>query len=614
MKRLLPLLLFSQLVFASTEDSTPLLRVLPQDTAAAVIIGNAEALPARWKESLPGKMLADAAMADFLAPTKGDDSEAPWDEAMKSITGHTLAENLDLFSGPVVISLATPTAGAEKEYLNDGNFPLALVGSVAKNPDAFVAYTAKDLANTERTSETDYEEKTEDFLGVTLHLRWRTEDDGTTEEAEGWAIVDGIAVVAWPQERLRSIVRNLKAPTGDAELPKGLSAMAKRSGAAADLTLFVDHSKLAGQWRIMALETMADAFESNPVGLTIDTLFKALAPETIGTVGLSLFLDPSDTKMDFYIERTAAGGLPSVLGYGTGNLPTPPFVDATTMHVGTALFDIGATFDNCLALVRTAAPGIAPMLDMQLANMKTTLGVDLRADLIGGLDNRLIFLEDLRADAGTSSKTPGLELQSEVLYAFGLRNEQGVATALNALRTFLGQGLAAFEERELLGVKIHTYKMPIQSPPAAEADDENEHPNPVALPVEISHAITDGHLLVSIGSARPMEKAIQNLNTPPSSSLWAKPAVRQLLDQHQGTLSSLEVYDMGVMLPKLVSLIKKTAESAGDSEEEEDSPFNLSAIPGADVIGKYVSTSATLFYYDDSAIYSRTILSGASRD
>ncbi len=595
--RHLTLLLFLVNSCISPSKADELEQLFPIPFLAFVLIPDTPALLEKWSSSLINRSLEDPAIKRFLEPTLESDDPMPWDEVLSSITGHSLLENLQLYQGGVLIGVPAPKEGEEESFFEGENIPLVLIGKVGPDSKAFEDYMAKDLVNTEKVSKKEYDERTEEYLGETLHLRTAHGEDGP-EEAEAWAVVDGYAIGAWPQETLREIISNMKKSENAAGIPAGFRRLESITGEQPTTALFFNNELFYPKLKDHALSQLEGIFANNPLGATPETVAKALALDAIQSIGLSIVLERDKVRFDFLLNGHVKQGILGLLSYRNGDLPRPSFIAASAAHVGVARMDFGAAWDSLFSIVKTAVPGFAPMVDMQLAQFESTLGVNLRKDLIGNLGDHFVFSEEPLTDPRRPTEID-LEAMSDYFYAMSLSNQQGFETALGAVRAFLGQGLAAFDEREILGTKVYTYKMVT---PDLEEEDQNSSGG-----IEITHAITGRYFLLGIGSSRPIERALAMLHTP-ASTIWDLPLIKSFIENIETPFASFEYVNLSKPILALLTLLNES-EQAKAAEERFVNP---AAMPTEEVIAKYFGAGmTTLRMLDDSGWHSRSTLMAA---
>lgn len=570
------------------QDST-LLRNIPDDTLAVFDVGNTPELIKHWEESPFAKLFEDEEIKRYLAPMQAEGKEAPWDKASKELSGHTLRQTLDIFKGEALIAIIGPSGEAPEKYFEERPGSL-LVGRIGTDPAPFENFLAGQMTSAQEQSKEEYEEKTEDYLGVTLHLRKKTNKEGKTEEAEGWAVVGDTGIIAWPEALLRETVQSLKNSGDEAPLPADLTAHYQRAGGNPDLTLFVNLVKLVPAWRAALDKELRPKLENNPYGVTLDSILKALALENITSLTISSRLGAEQTEADLSLGYSSKEGILSLLTYTNGVLATPALVPGDTMHTATTRFSIPKFWDALLHIINEASPTFGGMINGQLGQLQTTMGVDIRKDILGALGDDFVFFEDLRKEGRGNSSTPP---QPEYLYALSVTNQQGLETALTTLRNFLGQGMAAFEERDVLGTKIFSW-----SKSGGGADG--------APVVEITHAVTDQWFLLGIGTSRPMERAIAGLKSP-EASIWEKPLVKGALEQAGGSLSSFEYSNYSGAIPMLLNAVNAAQAKAPDEEKL----VNPEASPDASVLAKYIGITTTTFRDDSGAFFSRALFHGS---
>lgn len=577
-------------------DEAALLKLAPKNAMIIVSVEDTTKVVARWEEGPFGKLFQDEEVKRYLAPMQKEGKDAPWDEAAIEATSHTFRENIEIFKGALCVSIPGPSGDQDlEEFFGEDEPSMLIMGEIGPDPAPFRAFLAKMYAGDKEKKGEGYSETTDEYLGVTLTLHWMTDENGQKTFTEGWAVVGEVAISTNSEELLREKISQLKNPPEDAAIPADLLAHRERVGAS-DLTVYLNSATLMPSLKTWVETDLGEKLKDNPYGISASSLWKALALENLTGLAVSVKLDPEQTEVATSVPFTAKNGVLSLLTYTNGALPTPDLVPANVVRVSTCRYDFPKMWDNLFVLLGEAGPGLPNLLRTQLEKVEESVGIDIRKDILGGLGEDFVFFEEHRK---SESEIP----EDDTLFAISLTNRQGVESALTTLRNFLGQGLAAFEERDVLGVKVYSFALPAK--PAADNDDNAAAP----LPVEINHAVTDRWLLIGIGSSRPIERAIAGLNTP-GESVWSLPAVKSNIEAAGDNLFSFEYYNYGGLFGTLL-----TALNTGQSALPEEQRFvDPEATPDASVMAKYMGITTTTFGEVSGAFFSRTVLRGSANE
>ena len=197
--------------FPTLAAPPPIEAILPADGMMVVLIEDAPTFLGSWSDSPLGQAWNDEAVKRFFAPLRQQLELEAWDERTREATGFTLEEILKSFNGQVALVLNDMTFDAE-DPKGDPDMSMAIVAAVGEEDVKTIESLLKlSLEHDQEQAEAGVQirEVEEEFQGTVLHMR-ETLSKEMAEETEGWAIVDGYAVMAEPKSMLQQVVSSIK--------------------------------------------------------------------------------------------------------------------------------------------------------------------------------------------------------------------------------------------------------------------------------------------------------------------------------------------------------------------------------------------------------------------
>jgi len=604
----IPSLLAGTCLALSLSAPSPALAIEPflliaKEPFAVFFIPDTPELLENWETSTPNQLMQDEKIRAFLKPSLEEtDVDLPWDETAMNWTNHPLGRNLQLYQGALAVSLVLSEDLPPEEW--DERPPMAIVGEIGDNVEAYEAHMQEDLEKMQEDWEdSTIDEITEDYLGVTLHLRREENEDGDMETFEGWAIVEDVAIFGYPDSVLREMVDRLQNPPAEVAWPTSWAANTDRIGLG-DFFFYFDVARLEPLWLPALRKGLAEAMQSAMFGLTSESVLKALDLEALQSMALNADLTPEKIRIGVSGVLEEPSGIWGLFAYEDAPLFKPPFASRRYLSTGVASFDFAGMYDAILAMLKTASPQLATMVEAQLQIFQAQIGVDFREELLGNLGTDLWFSEIFRGSAKPGAELTQADVETDFTYVMTMENRQGVETALNTLRNFLGQGLAVFEEREYLGTTIHGSKiaMPV---PTEESDDSLEGPTPQ---IEISYAMVDQYLLIGVGSSRTLERAIADMKDP-GPSIWELDRVQQVIEELEVPPQFLEYSNVQRFAPMLLQLVEQEV----DKMDEDEAFVDLEAMPEPEVFTQYLQSAVTVLYWGDDGFHTFVDLFGEAQ-
>ena len=148
-------------------------------------------------------------MSNALGPTRRRIQVDYWDGLLEMGLGYSLEEFLAGLPGQVV--LAFPEL--ESAFGENPSFGLAAHVGEAQRVSELMSFLLEFTAS--RAPEgVEYQDTEEEFFGEILHLQ-QVVRGREVSEGLGWAVVDGVAIVAQPKAYLQELVASLKKGRAD---------------------------------------------------------------------------------------------------------------------------------------------------------------------------------------------------------------------------------------------------------------------------------------------------------------------------------------------------------------------------------------------------------------
>lgn len=414
----------------------------------------------------------------------------------------------------------------------------------------------------------------EEFQGEMMLTEFgRDEETGERREEATVAFVGDLLVFGTPKTAVQqSIVAIKRAPAIAIADHPAFGALRRRQPQA-DVSWFLNLEALVP----MAMDLMRAQMPPNPMGITPDSISRALALDNLTGIGAVATMGDDASIMDFGFYFRADRGLVRLAAYTDGAVPQPAFVPPHWQNVSVERFSFSQMFGALLEMVGEVSPALDGLIKVQLGQLGENLGFDLQRDLIGSFGDEVITasLHDAVSD----------ELRQEQFIAFSLRNPEALRRSLASLTASIPPLAGLMSEREYLGETIRTF-----SPPAVEG---------APPPNSVSYAVTRSYFLLGVGGAGMVETALQNLRGG-RPSLWDQAEVRRALAELPPGAVGLGYQDLRQMVGLGLKALEMFA-AEGDKDEGERW-FDPAAKPSEAAIARYWGTAAAATYRERNAI------------
>lgn len=530
-------------------------RLVAGDAALVVGLRDLPALRARLPETSWGKAWADPDVARFFAPLLAHPALAAFRAESQARAGAAPEELFELFTGDVLLTMPTPS------FTQEGAPAALLAIDVGQHQERVAALLQAEAAKLKGTL------GREDHGAVALHL-FTPEGVDTADGAVAWAVHEGRVFVGSRREAVVSALDALAAgglQNSLAESAGYTSLLARANGRAESILMF--------NWQaiypalLAALEAKRDpAAPPNMFGLEPVAVVKSLGLDAF--LGVSLVGSHADDtdRLDGVIAYSEPRGLVRLLAYHDGPVARPDWMPATWFNVSSQNF----SFPDFYKTIEDSLMGVSPLLGAlaqgQLQAFEKRLGAELKRDVLDAVG--VSWVSGYASPAGAEPGATGYE-EMDQFFAVSLIDAPAFERAAAAVRgAFFPEGGAfAVSSREHLGATIHSI-------------------SPQGGGRGVSYAISEGWVMVGMGSAGTIESALQLQREPSAeASFWKQPKVVAATAGAPERAFSVQYTE----LPPLLAAVARSLVNAqgADGFGGKDVLFDPEAVPGVEVFARY---------------------------
>ena len=362
--------------------------------------------------------------------------------------------------------------------------------------------------------------------------------------------------------------------------------MLDRAGGRPDYAFFADIQSVYPAI-VAGIEASRDpAGQPNPMGIEPVNILKAFGLDVLGVVSStgSIAADGSSAS-DVALTYGESRGVINLLAYRDGPVARPDWVPASWINVSSQNFSIPDLYAELEQILDRISPMVAGMAMGQIKAFDRQLNIDIKRDLIGNFGPSL--LSGIALPAGSSASNPPPYDEMEQFFAVSLADAAAFERAIDAIKgRFLPADGGPLQKREYLGRTLYVFTPPQGAPASAKG---------------LAYAITDGWLLVSVGSASPLEAVLQRMNKPDATtSFWARADVRAALEPAPASAFSVQFADLPSLFSSLAALAVK---AQAERDDDEAKLVDASAVPSTETFAKYLSHVMTLGERKADGIY-----------
>jgi len=586
---------------AAVDDLTD---VVPAGAPVVAYIADVPGTMDQWAASPLAELWNDPQVRRFFAPLRGEIDIDRWNEVVREETGFSMNEIKEMFTGDLVVFIDDLEVVLEEgeEDLDFSMTVLAAVGENAEKAEKLILeqeakVAADEDADDDGEGDSSYEIR--EFRGIDLHIESEFSSDEIIDEV-GWAIVDGVLAVASPVDSLERAVAGILDGGVDDSLRSGTNfATTTKHIRSADSWFFMDVDPWLPLLRAAMTEGLAAAQEAgNPFPVDQTTLMDALGIEAMQALFASFDFDGRIMDMNFGATYTENSGLMKLIAYGPGEAPRLTYIPLDSDSFTTATFNFQSSWSAMVDIMNGINPALMGMAAMQLQSMAQNAGaqLDLRRDLLDNLTGEMASIQNLEGVIGDTFAE--LKLEQDQVVALGIHQHEALENVIETIKGMVGQGSEFFTKRDFEGHTIFTLDIP---------QAEGKRPGN-----EIAYVITDGHLLISMGTPATLEKVLLKLGDT-KNSVWKLPEVRRAVGRLPDGAAAIQYQD----LRSIGDLAFHAIAIADRLHAEDGEDFRIcdpSAIPDAGMVGRYFAAGVSGVWKDDRSLLIRALVLPAGKE
>lgn len=469
---------------------------------------------AAWEGHPIAEVIDDPKMQEFFQPlldaaAEEGEADESFSEVMENEFGLTEDEFFELFPGEIAMAwFNLPELVMEQAERPE----LVILAQYAGDSDRLaelmqIQFERNAKSQLEVNPAMEHTMIEESFMGETLYFDEAFDGERTYIE-DGYALVEGIFILASPEDRLRSAVEAIK-DGPDTPLSENAAFLRSRErGGRGDVSLYVNLEAIMPPLNELLLSKSMEGGAAM-FGLSAKSLDAALSLESMQAFYFDLdLIDEGLSSYSGILYREKAGLL-RLMTYTDGPLPEARYVPKGIFSTSVTTFDFGAMLAELEALLAAASPSMPFMIDMQMQNIRTNTGVDLRTSVLENFGSDVVSLSVLPEQARDEETA----LEPDQLFVVALKDGEALSGALEALKDLVPGIREQIETKEFAGQTVHSIV-------AA----------PEASPRGMSYVITRTSFILSIGQMGLLQEVLTAMEAG-DEGFWQRAETEALFER-----------------------------------------------------------------------------------
>lgn len=469
---------------------------------------------AAWEGHPIAEVIDDPKMQEFFQPlldaaAEEGEADESFSEVMENEFGLTEDEFFELFPGEIAMAwFNLPELVMEQAERPE----LVILAQYAGDSDRLaelmqIQFERNAKSQLEVNPAMEHTMIEESFMGETLYFDEAFDGERTYIE-DGYALVEGIFILASPEDRLRSAVEAIK-DGPDTPLSENAAFLRSRErGGRGDVSLYVNLEAIMPPLNELLLSKSMEGGAAM-FGLSAKSLDAALSLESMQAFYFDLdLIDEGLSSYSGILYREKAGLL-RLMTYTDGPLPEARYVPKGIFSTSVTTFDFGAMLAELEALLAAASPSMPFMIDMQMQNIRTNTGVDLRTSVLENFGSDVVSLSVLPEQA----RDEEMALEPDQLFVVALKDGEALSSALEALKDLVPGIREQIETKEFAGQTVHSIV-------AA----------PEASPRGMSYVITRTSFILSIGQMGLLQEVLTAMEAG-DEGFWQRAETEALFER-----------------------------------------------------------------------------------
>ena len=504
-------------------SAVPFQDIIGEDVEFFVTLRSLSETRTEWQSHAFAELFEDESLLAFFAEIEDadltrddlrDDESFGFTEVLKNEFGLSYDELFELFPGQASVALYNLTEQVLNEEDSQEIVLLAEFSGDAERLNELmqVQFIRNAEAQQALNPLVEHEMVEESFMGETLYFD-ETFDGETTYVEDGYALVDGIMILAAPESRLRETVEWIKEGT-DAPIGRSDAYLrAREEGGRGDLIIYTNLADVMPSFNRAWMDLpMIDTLAI--FGVTAQSLNTALGLESMQAVFVDIDLVDQGVLSHFGLIYQEKSGLLSLLSYADGELPEAGYVPESALSSSVSLFDFSALFKNLEMLLNQASPTLLPLAEMQLQALQARLGVDIRAAILENMGERIVSVALL------NESVLGVDqfAAPQQLFVLDVKDTQSFTRALEAVKDSVTGARSEIKEHVYEGETIYSI---------ASSGDSHL---PDAESAAVNYVLTRSNLIVNMGDVGLLHEVLSRMKNG-DDGLWQKSQTQELFER-----------------------------------------------------------------------------------
>ncbi len=493
----------------------PFQQMISEDAELLFNIRNLSELREQWAEHPMAAIFQDESLLEWFKSLNNaeetEDESAGFFVEMENTFGLSKDEFFELFPGQISLAFYNIT----DQILQNGKriefIAMAEFSGDEERLNELVQIQFERNAEMQKAinPQIEHEMIEEVFMGETLYFD-ETFDGETTYVEDGYALVDGILVLATPESRLREAVEIIKEGAETSISDSGPYKRSREHSGRGDIGLYINLAEL--------MPSLNTALENLPVyemlalfGVTPQSLQSALSLESMEGIFIDFDVVADGILGYFGILYSEKSGLLSLLEYAEGELPEARYVPGKALNSSIALFDLSAMYSNFEKILGSVSPQVVNMLDIQMQTTQTNTGVDVRTSILENFGTQIVVFSILKEEVSNFMEL----LQPQQVIVIDLRDAEAFSQALNALIDNAQALRSSIDESVFEGETIYSIVVPN---------------DPLQPAMEIHYTITRSKFILTIGQVSLLHSVLSSMGRD-DGGLWQDPETLALFER-----------------------------------------------------------------------------------
>ena len=502
-------------LLGSSLSATPFEKKIGDDVEFFLTIHNLPETREKWTSHPITKLFEEDFIAEWFEKAEvsveiKSESSLNFAEELENTFGLSVDKFFELFNGQANLAIYNLSDLILRKETRPELVLMAEFSGDAKQLDELMQIQfERNAENHEKTNpQVKHEMIQESFMGETLHFDEVFDGEKTYVE-DGYALVNGIMVLATPENRLREAVERIKEDSPTSISKSAVYQRYRDHTDTGDMTLYLNLVEL--------IPPLNSAFLELPVlqslvlfGVTPQSLESALSLESLQALYTDFELVEDGLLLQYGILFGEKLGFLSMINYTDGALPEAPYVPEGVVSSSVSLFDLNTMLTKLEKILGLASPALPPLIDVQIQTLQTNVGVNIRTSILENFGSEIVNFSVLNKDT-----TVGINpLQQQQVLVVDLKDAQAFRDAVNALKD-ASPIQPSIEEQIYEGETIYSMTQP-GTPDAPE--------------MQINYAITRSKLIICVGHISLLHEVLSNMAND-KGGFWQNPETKNLFER-----------------------------------------------------------------------------------